>query len=95
MAVHLFWAGIVAPILGIIAAVDTSDPVLGALVSYGVAAPVVLILYRQAAEAKARADATEAKNQALMERMLEQQAAALPVLTEAVAVIKVTADRGK
>lgn len=104
---------VMATVLG---AVDTSDPVVGALVSYGVAAPVVYILYRQADAAKkdrdiqvaaaqrerdeavtiARAEVAEvrSKNEALTDRLLEQQAASLPVLTEAVAVIKATAVRG-
>lgn len=87
------WAALLAPVAGVIAAVDTSDPVIGALVSYGVAAPVVYVLYRQASEAKAEADAERKAKDALMERLIEQQGAALPVLTEAITIIRATAGR--
>lgn len=85
----------VAALIGMVSAVAEGggDPVVGALVSYGVAAPVVLVLYKQAQDAKKERDAQALKVESLTDRLLQQQAASLPVLTEAVAVIRATADR--
>jgi tripartite-type tricarboxylate transporter receptor subunit TctC len=83
--------------------VAATDPT-SAAISYGVAAPVVGIMYAmmrkatadadvRVAAAEARADKSETRAEELTERLITQQAASLPLLTEAAAVIRATAPR--
>lgn len=84
-------------------AAASSDPV-ATFTSYGVAAPLLIIMYavmrkterdaeKRIASAEDRATAAEARNEELTERLLTQQAASLPLLTEAAAVIRATGNR--
>lgn len=69
------------------AASDATDP-WAAVVSYGVAAPLVYFLYRSQQKALAERDAERARTETLTRQLIELQATMLPVVTRATEVIQ-------
>lgn len=72
----------------LLAAVDPGDPVTGALVSYGVAAPLVYFAMKARSDAVKERDAERHRNEKLTDQLIAQQAQVIPVLVEATTAIK-------
>lgn len=88
----------------LVAAAEGGTELGPTLASYGVAAPIVALMYavmrsresaadKRVAEANARAEKAEARSDELTERLLTQQAQTIPVLVEATSVIRATGTR--